>query len=160
VDDEPDILETLQESLDECELETASNYESARRLLETKQYDAAILDIMGVQGLDLLQITTEKQIPTLMLTAHALNPDSLVGSITLGAKAYVPKDKLFEIDLYLTEIFVAKMKGIERSGNWFARLEPLFDKEFGPEWKKKDKPFWDEFQRTFVVSKDELQEMM
>jgi DNA-binding response OmpR family regulator len=50
VDDEIDILETLEEVLDQCDLDTASTYETAKELLETKTYDAAILDIMGVRG--------------------------------------------------------------------------------------------------------------
>ncbi|MFH1242059.1 MAG: response regulator, partial [Pseudomonadota bacterium] len=77
VDDEPDILETLAETLDECDIETASTFESAKKLLESKVYDAAVLDIMGVRGFDLLEIATRKKIPALMLTAHGLSPENL-----------------------------------------------------------------------------------
>jgi DNA-binding NtrC family response regulator len=160
VDDEPDILESIEELLDECEVETATNFESAKELLEKKAYDAAILDIMGVKGFDLLEIATEKKIPALMLTAHGLNPDNLVGSIKLGAKSYIPKEKMSEIDLYLKEIFISQDKGIEKSGNWFARLEGFFDNRFGPGWKHKDKKFWNEFDKNFKVSKDELEKIM
>ena len=160
VDDEIDILESLEELLDECDLDTASSYESAKELLESKVYDAAILDIMGVRGFDLLEIATEKKIPALMLTAHGLNPDNLVGSIKLGAKSYIPKEKMSEIDIYLKEIFLAEEKGIEKSGNWFARLGSFFDKRFGSGWKNKDKKFWDEFDKTYQVSKEELQDIM
>ena len=160
VDDEIDVLESLEDLLDECELETASSYESAKELLESKTYDAAILDIMGVRGFDLLEIATEKKIPALMLTAHGLNPDNLVGSIKLGAKSYIPKEKMSEIDIYLKEIFTAREKGIEKSGNWFARLGSFFDSRFGPGWKHKDKKFWDEFDKNFEVSKDELEKIM
>ncbi|RLB27475.1 MAG: response regulator [Deltaproteobacteria bacterium] len=160
VDDEPDILETLEELLDECEVETASNFETARQLLESKAYDAAILDIMGVRGFDLLKIATEKKIPALMLTAHGLNPDNLVGSVKLGAKSYVPKDRISEIDLYLKEIFLAKEKGVEKSGAWFARLSSFFDERFGQDWKNKDKKFWEEFDKTYKVSKEELEGIM
>ena len=160
VDDEIDVLESLEDLLDECDLETAASYESARELLESKDYDAAILDIMGVRGFDLLEIATEKKIPALMLTAHGLNPDNLVGSIKLGAKSYIPKEKMSEIDLYLKEIFIAQEKGIEKSGNWFARLAAVFDERFGKGWKNKDKKFWDEFDKSFKVSKDELEKIM
>ena len=34
VDDEPDVLESLEEILDECDIETASSYESAKELLK------------------------------------------------------------------------------------------------------------------------------
>jgi DNA-binding NtrC family response regulator len=160
VDDESDVLESLVDLLDECELETVTSYESAKELLQSKTYDAAILDIMGVRGFDLLEIATEKKIPALMLTAHGLNPDNLVGSIKLGAKSYIPKEKMSEIDIYLKEIFIAREKGIEKSGNWFARLGSFFDNRFGPGWKHKDKKFWDEFDKNFEVSKDELEKIM
>ncbi len=160
VDDEPDVLESIEEILEECDIETASSYESAKALFEKKTFDAAILDIMGVKGFDLLEIATEKKIPALMLTAHGLNPDNLVGSIKLGAKSYVPKEKMSEIDTYLKEIFIAQEKGIVKSGNWFARLGTFFDERFGSGWKNKDKKFWDEFDKTFEVSKDELEKIM
>ena len=160
VDDEPDILDTLEETLDQCDVETATSYESAKELLETKDYDAAVLDIMGVRGFDLLEIVLQKKIPAIMLTAHGLNPDNLVGSIKLGAKSYIPKDKMYEIGDYLVEIFQAKEKGIEKSGNWFARLSSFFDERFGHGWKNKDKKFWNEFDKTFKVSKDELEKIL
>jgi DNA-binding NtrC family response regulator len=160
VDDEPDILDTLKDTLESCQLETASNYDTAKSLLESKHYDAAILDIMGVRGFDLLKIATEKKIPALMLTAHGLNPDNLVGSIKLGAKSYIPKDKMFEIDVYLREIFLAKEKGIEKTGNWFERLSAFFDNRFGHGWKNKDKKFWNEFDKTYKVSKQDLEDIM
>lgn len=160
VDDEPDILETLQEILKDCDVEEATSFDSAKELLESKVYDAAILDIMGVRGFDLLELAIERKIPALMLTAHGLNPDNLVGSIKLGAKSYIPKDKLHEIDIYLKEIFLAQKKGIERSGNWFDRLSAFFDERFGHGWKNKDKKFWQEFDQTYRVSKDELEEIM
>jgi DNA-binding NtrC family response regulator len=160
VDDEPDILDTLKDTLEICQLDTASNYETAKELMEKRPYDAAILDIMGVRGFDLLKIATEKKIPAVMLTAHGLNPDNLVGSIKLGAKSYIPKDKMFEIDVYLREIFLAREKGIEKTGNWFERLSAFFDNRFGHGWKNKDKKFWDEFDKTYKVSKQELEEIM
>jgi len=160
VDDEPDILATLKEMLEASDLETASNYETAKEFLEIKNYDAVILDIMGVRGFDLLKITTEKKIPTLMLTAHGLNPDNLVGSIKLGAKSYIPKDKMSEIDIYLSEVLLAKERGIEKPGNWFARLSSFFDRRFGHGWKNKDKKFWQEFDKTYQVSKEELEDIM
>ncbi|MBW1703803.1 MAG: response regulator [Deltaproteobacteria bacterium] len=160
VDDEPDVLDTLKDMLDECEMETATTYELARELLESKVYDAVILDIMGVRGFDLLKIAMKKKIPALMLTAHGLNPENLIDSVKLGAKSYIPKDKISDIDIYLKEIFLAREKGIEKSGNWFARLGSYFDDRFGYGWKNKDKKFWTEFDETYKVSKDELQELM
>jgi CheY-like chemotaxis protein len=160
VDDELDILDTLVDMLDQCDVETASSFESAKELLDRKDYDAAILDIMGVRGFDLLDIATKKKIPALMLTAHGLNPDNLVGSIKLGAKSYIPKDKIGDLALYLTDLFRAQERGIDKSGNWFVRLSEFFDARFGHGWKNKDKKFWKEFDDTYKVSKDELEKLL
>jgi len=162
VDDEPDILETLEELLDECLIDTAPNFETGRKFLDKNPYDAAILDIMGVSGYELLKITTEKGIPTLMLTAHALTPENLVKSIREGAQSYVPKDRIADIPLFLKEVLEAKQKGIEKHGGWFTRLRPLFDKKFGPDWREKDKAFWKEFDASYDmrVSKEELEEIL
>lgn len=148
VDDEPDILETLEDLLDTCVIDKAENFETAKELIERNIYDAAILDIMGVYGYDLLEITTKKDIPTLMLTAHALDPDNFVKSIKKGALAYIPKDKISEIETFLEDILEAHEKGIKKLGKWFARLEPFFVEKFGAYWEKKikeDPEFWKKY---------------
>ena len=146
VDDEPDILETLTALLSECIVDTASDFEAARKLLQDNSYDAAILDIMGVEGYRLLEVAAKRGIPTLMLTAHALSPDHLVESITKGAHAYIPKDKIADIEVFLKDILEAQEKGQSRLGRWFARLEPYFEEKFGADWKKRPDPdFWRKF---------------
>ncbi len=107
VDDEPDILETLMELLDMCLIDSAPDFETAKKFLSKNTYDAAILDIMGVRGYDLLQITTQKEIPALMLTAHALSPEHLIKSIKEGAHSYVPKDKMVDIETFLSDLILA-----------------------------------------------------
>ena len=57
VDDEPDVLETLEEQLEEFEgltFDRATDYETGYHLLRSWTYDLVILDIMGVRGFDLL----------------------------------------------------------------------------------------------------------
>ena len=72
VDDEQDILQLVSELLDMCKIDTASTFEQAKELLEKNVYHIAILDIMGVRGYDLLEIAKKRNVPALMLTAHAL----------------------------------------------------------------------------------------
>lgn len=146
VDDEPDVLESLMEILNRCSLDTAPDFETAVNLLERQKYDLAILDIMGVNGYDLLALTTEKGVPTLMLTAHALSPDNLVTSLKKGASAYVPKDKISDIEIFLEDILEDQGAGLKRIGRWFSRLEPFFEKKFGKYWKEKSDPeFWEKY---------------
>ena len=87
VDDEPDVLATLSELLNMCQIDAALNFDVAEQFLNANTYDAAILDIMGVRGYDLLSVANQKGIPALMFTAHALNPDDFVKSIEGGANA-------------------------------------------------------------------------
>lgn len=145
VDDEPDVLEILEELLGMCEMDQAPDFETARELLERKRYDVAILDIMGVNGYDLLDLAAKKSIPTLMLTANALTAEDFLKSIRKGAHAYIPKEKLSEIATFLTDVLEADQKGSTRLGKWFSRLEDFFDKKFGYYWKEKikeDPDFW------------------
>ena len=79
VDDEEDILDTIAEALETATVDRAQDFKTAVKKIAEKQYDLAILDIMGVDGLTLLDKTVEKGIPTVMLTAHALNPETLSG---------------------------------------------------------------------------------
>ena len=160
VDDEADILETLKELLDMCLIDTAPNFDTAEKFLNKNTYDVAILDIMGVRGYDLLELATEKGMPALMLTAHALSPENLVKSIKEGARSYVPKDKISDIPTFLEDILKNREESIERQGIWFARLKPFFDKKFGTGWRKEHKDFWKEFDETYRVGKDEIEKMM
>ena len=66
VDDEQDVLDNLAELLDMCRLDTASSFTDAKKLLEAYQYDIVVLDIMGVDGYELLKIANSRKIPALM----------------------------------------------------------------------------------------------
>ena len=160
VDDEPDILETLIEILDMCLLDSAPNFETAKKFLNKNRYDLAILDIMGVRGYELLEIANEKDIPALMLTAHAVSPDNLVQSIKGGAQSYIPKDSISEIAVYVTDILDPRETDGEKGPDWFEKLEPYFDSKFGVGWKEKDREFWDVYDRKFRTGKDEMAEML
>ncbi|MBW1946159.1 MAG: universal stress protein, partial [Deltaproteobacteria bacterium] len=60
-----------------CEVQKAYTFDEAKGLLETQEFDLAILDIMGVDGYKLLDIAKERGVIPVMLTAHALSPESL-----------------------------------------------------------------------------------
>ena len=134
VDDEPDELETLRDLLDACDIDTASDYESAERLLIENEYDLAILDIMGVRGYDLLEIATQKRISALMFTARALSSNDFAKSMRAGAIAYIPKQEMSEIASYVADLLAARQAGVERPGNWYQRLKSFFEKQFGSDW--------------------------
>ncbi len=153
VDDEPDILESIQEILEDVRIDTATDYSTASEKLKKNKYDLVILDIMGVNGLKLLEESVAKNFPTVMLTAHAMNPEALVTSIKKGAISYLPKESLPELDDLLSSIFKAYEEGEPPWKMLFDRLGEFFDDRFGPDWKEKEKSFWSEFDRTYQVSK-------
>lgn len=156
VDDEPDILETIEELLDQCSLDTAANYEQAKQLLSHNTYDLAILDIMGVRGYDLLEIARGKEIPALMLTAHALSPENLKKSIQKGADSYIPKERLADIATFVEDILILqKHRKKTTRESWFSRLKPFFDKTFRKGWRDEDRDFWDEIdEENGIIGKD------
>jgi len=143
VDDEPDVLETVEEELDMCLVHKASDYDTALQYLLSYTYDFVILDIMGVNGFELLKNSVSRGFPTIMLTAHALSPESLKKSIKLGAVTFLPKEKMSELGSYLEDVFTEGGKPIWQK--LFDRMGEYFNKRFGPDWKEKDK-FFKEFE--------------
>ncbi len=153
VDDEADILETIEDILDESDLDFARDYESASKKIKEKHYDLAILDIMGVNGLQLLEEAVKKGIPSVMLTAHAMSPESLMESIRKGAISYLPKESLTDLDTLLADLMDAHREGRPPWKLLFEKLGDYFDQRFGADWKDKDPDFWSDFNRTYQISK-------
>jgi DNA-binding response OmpR family regulator len=160
VDDEPDILESIEDVLDGAQVDCATDYDSASEKLRERRYDLVILDIMGVNGLKLLEEAVARKFPTVMLTAHAINPETLMTCIRKGAISYLPKETLPELDDLLTAIFKAHEQGEPPWKLLFERLGDFFDERFGSDWKEKDKSFWLEFERTYQVGKGIQERLM
>ncbi len=133
VDDEPDILVVLEEEIMEAapksKFEKATTYEEAAKKLESQTYDLVILDIMGVRGFDLLELAVKSNFKVAMLTAHALNPEALKRSFEMGARTYLPKEKLGAIIPYLEDVLAC---------------------EYLPGWKRLFSKLGDFFERTFL----------
>ncbi len=144
VDDEPDVLATLEELLPMCNVVKAASFEEAKELLTTQYFDMAILDIMGVDGYKLLEIGNKRKVITVMLTAHALSVEDTLKSYKGGAASYVPKEEMRNIATYLNDILEAKEKGKSLWWRWLERFGAFYDKKFGLDWKERDKAFWEE----------------
>lgn len=151
VDDEIDVIETIQEILDQSNVDTAQTYETASEKIKTNQYDLAILDIMGVNGTKLLEECVQKNIPAIMLTANSMNPESLVESIKKGAVSYLPKTHLSVIDSMINELMYAKNQGKPTWKHLFEALGDFFNKRFGNNWKNNDKEFWNKFDKNHYI---------
>jgi DNA-binding response OmpR family regulator len=156
VDDEPDVLNILEEEIriaaPKCKFEKASTYEEAVKKLESQNYDAVILDIMGVRGFDLLDLAVKRNLRVAMLTAHSFNPESLKRSIDMKARAYLPKEKLGEIVPFLEDI----LEETDHLSGWARQMEKLdgfFKESWGTEWQKSEAAFWKEFGKKISFDK-------
>lgn len=152
VDDEPDVLETLIELLEDgadAVVHTATGFQEARQLLYSHNYDIVILDIMGVRGFELLEIARHRGFPAIMLTAHALNPEALKKSIEMGAKAYLPKTCLPDIGPFLEDVLQLSYRSVWRKA--IDKVLTLFDRQFGSEWQKSEKEFWTDFENKLTM---------
>jgi CheY-like chemotaxis protein len=151
VDDEPDVLSVLEEEIlgacPNATLDKATSYQGAADLLKSEKYDLVILDIMGVRGFDLLDLAVNRDLPVVMLTAHALNPESLKRSFEMKARSYLPKEKLGEIVPFLEDI----LEESDVSSGWgrtMKRLDNYFEKSWGADWGKSDSKFFQDFNTT------------
>jgi len=150
VDDEPDVLDTLEEMLHMCKIHRATDYDMALKHLRNYTYDAVVLDIMGVNGFELLKIAVTMGFPAIMLTAHALTPEALKKSIELGAVSFLPKEQMSEIRAFLEDIVIYGRTPIWQKT--FDRAGGVFNRRFGPDWRVKDK-FFKEFVEKFSGKK-------
>jgi CheY-like chemotaxis protein len=141
VDDEPDVLDIVEEELDMCMVRKAEDYDTAMQLLASYTFDIVILDIMGVNGFELLRDSVSRGFPTVMLTAHALSPESLKKSIKLGAVSFLPKEKIPELRTYLEDVVLGGGRPVWKK--LFDRMEVYFTKRFGPDWQEQDRFFKD-----------------
>lgn len=132
VDDEPDVLSVLEEeikmSCPSCKIDKVTSYQAALERLETQTYDLAVLDIMGVQGFDLLERAVKSNLKVAMLTAHALTPEALKRSFEMKARAYLPKEKIGQIVPFLEDVLTYEyLPGWKRL---FEKLGGFFEEKF------------------------------
>ena len=142
VDDEEDIVDTLEELLPMCWVKKAKDFKSAKELLENMKMDLVILDIMGVDGYELLEIANKKKVPALMLTAHAFSPEDTAKSYKCGAASYIPKDLMVNTQTYLRDVLEAKKEKKNPWWRWKDRFAEHYNQQFGQQWKDVEPEFW------------------
>ena len=149
VDDEPDILVVLEEEIEaacpNCKFDKATTYEEATQKLKSQTYDLVILDIMGVQGFDLLALAVSLNSKVAMLTAYALSPEALKRSFEMRAMAYLPKEKLGEIVPFLEDVL--KYEYLPGWKRLLEKLKGFFDAKFESDWEKKTGLLWQEWHK-------------
>ena len=139
VDDEQDVLESLEDLLPKCKTAKASSFEEAMALMDDQLFDLAILDIMGVSGYDLLKAATDKNIIAVMLTARAVTSDHIVKSYEEGASYYIPKEEMSNIEELLNDILDDIDQNKSPWDRWFSRMMKFCERNFGENWKINEK---------------------
>jgi DNA-binding response OmpR family regulator len=145
VDDEPDVLETLEDLIPGADVTTAQRFSEARDLMDSAPFDIAVLDVMGVDGYELLKIAVQKKITAVMLTARALGIENVEKSFLKGAAYYIPKEEMFRIETFLEDILSAQQKGENTWNRWLERMSAYLERNFQPGWQKDSKIFWERF---------------
>ena len=146
VDDEPDVLETVTELLEMCDVTAAADFDTALNYLLNQTFDIVVLDIMGVNGFELLEKSVLRGFETVMLTSHAVTPDALKKSIKLGAAAFIPKEYMKDLEEILGNILLGRGTQLWWRKN-LGKESTFLEKEFGQGWKEKD-AFFKEFENS------------
>ncbi len=147
VDDEPDILETVADLLNNSSVVCVEKFDEARELISKESFDLVILDIMGVNGFALLEACRANKLPAAMLTAHAINVESLNVAVKLGAVSFLPKEELKRLPELVAEILEDLAKGHTHWARLFKRLGPFFKEKLGVMWEDDDEK--NKFPRSF-----------
>jgi DNA-binding response OmpR family regulator len=140
VDDEPDVLEVVEEALFDSDVHTATDFENASRLIQSTHFDLVILDIMGVNGFQLLELCGARGLPAAMMTARSTDIPSLNRSLRLGAVSFLPKEEISSLRELTAEILQGLEEGKSHWARLFSRLGPLFKERFGIVWQDLEKP--------------------
>jgi len=128
VDDDRGVLELLEAELrnacPDCWLDTAATYGEATTLMDSWTYDLVVLDIAGAHGFDVLMQAVHRPypVPTVMLNAEALPPDSLKRVLALGGGPCLPRDRdrLRQIVPFLEDVMKSKHEPA-----WRGMLHPV-----------------------------------
>ena len=141
VDDETDVLETVTDLLESSQVATAGSFEDARQKIAEESFDLVLLDIMGVNGFALLEACRAAKLPAAMLTAHALNIESLNLAVRLGALSFLPKEELHRLPELVAEIFDGLEQGKTHWKKLFQRLGHIFKERLGILWEDESSKF-------------------
>jgi len=108
--DDPGVLQVLEEKIlqacPNCRFDKATTYIQAVERMVSFTYDLIILDTTGGRGFDLLNLAVMRNFPVAMLASSPLKPDALKRS--MGDRAYLPKDKMREVVLFLENMLTYK----------------------------------------------------
>ena len=139
VDDDPDILMVLEEEILEacpgCLFQKATTYKEAVEKMISWTYDAVILDVIGVRGINLLELAQSRRFPVGLLTTYPLTPETLRLPAQVAARAYLPKERIGEIVPFLEDVL--RYQNLPEWRILFNKITRFLGKEIERDWGKK-----------------------
>jgi CheY-like chemotaxis protein len=139
VDDSLDVLTVLEEEILEacptCRFDKATTYYEAVERIVSLTYDIVLLDILGVRGLDLVELAISRNFPVAIFTAHPFTPEFLKHHFKMEGYAYLPKERLGEVVPFLETIL--RYEYLSGWGHLFKKITGFLGDKFEFNWKKK-----------------------
>jgi CheY-like chemotaxis protein len=139
VDDEPDVLTVLEEEILEacpdCTFHKVTTYKEAVERMISLTYDAVILDVIGVQGINLLELAQSRRFPVGLLITYPLTPETLRLPAQGAARAYLPKERIGEIVPFLEDML--KDHYLPEWKLFFDKIRRFLGNEIEIDWGKK-----------------------
>ena len=129
VDDEEDVLRTIQDELSNCPgvlVHVAQTFVEASGHLVSFTYDLVVIGTVGARGRDILNFAVDHNFPVVLLANQALDPYPMVKYVQPGARGYLPKDQLNLLVPLLEEVMGLSsqsmwQKVIDQVGTLFSR---------------------------------------
>jgi CheY-like chemotaxis protein len=143
VDDDPDVLTVLEEEILEvcpdCQFHKATTYKGAVERMISLTYDAVILDVIGVQGIHLLELAQSRHFPVALLTTYPFTPETLRLPAQVAARAYLPKERIGEIVPFLEDML--KYPYAREWRLFFDKVRKFLGNKIEIDWGKKPDPY-------------------
>jgi len=140
MDDEPDVLDIIKEAFLSSIVMTAKDFDSGLKLINENIFDLVILDIIGVNGFELLKACRDRHLLAAKLTSKAIDVENLNQAIREGAVSFLPKEELHRFPEVVAEILGELEEGRTHWSKLFERMGSFFEKKFGPSWKDLETP--------------------
>ncbi|MBT8342585.1 MAG: universal stress protein [Desulfatitalea sp.] len=107
VDDDPDVMESVENVLDMCIVYKASDANTAFKFLQRRSFDIVLLDVAGVNGWEILKLSVDKGFLTVIFTSQIqMDKDfDIAGHNCVG---FLLKENISELKDYLKAMVIGK----------------------------------------------------
>jgi hypothetical protein len=134
VDDEPDVSKIVEDFRPLCNVKRPSSLNQASEMLETQNFDMAILDTMSGNGYKLLEHPNEANVMAVMLTAHGFDDGDTRIPYGQSGAGNTREDSVNGMTMDSNTTLDAQERIKHRWWHWLDRLGAYNGKAFGSQW--------------------------